>query len=149
MLSFLFIFVQANEAQSAAALAEAASIKLTLDPSLPKPVVCKIRDLKQNLSKRVCVYGWAHRIRRQGRTLMFIILRDGTGFLQCVLSDNLVSKHSSIMIIQICKNTLFPVTAFACIFLVLTTQVMHIVHYRNPLLTQRFCGIKMETLLKR
>ncbi|THD24092.1 Asparaginyl tRNA synthetase cytoplasmic [Fasciola hepatica] len=89
---------EATEAQTAAALAEAASIKLTLDPSLPKPMECKIRDLKQNLGKRVCVFGWAHRIRRQGRTLMFIILRDGTGFLQCVLSDKLCRTTEAVQL---------------------------------------------------
>ncbi|CAL8068363.1 unnamed protein product [Calicophoron daubneyi] len=80
---------QAAAAASEASLAEAAAIKLTLDPKLPQATRCKIRDLQSQIDHRVLVYGWAHRIRRQGRTLMFIILRDGTGYLQCVLSDKL------------------------------------------------------------
>lgn len=70
-------------------IAVSAAIKLTLDPSLPTATECKIRDLKDKINQRVKVHGWAHRIRRQGRTLMFVILRDGTGFLQCVLSNDL------------------------------------------------------------
>ncbi|VDP87068.1 unnamed protein product [Echinostoma caproni] len=89
---------ETSDAQTAAALAEATSIKLTLDPKLPKPIECKIRDLKQNLGKRVRIFGWAHRIRRQGRTLMFIILRDGTGFLQCVLSNDLCRTVEAIQL---------------------------------------------------
>ncbi|KAG5441578.1 Asparagine--tRNA ligase, cytoplasmic [Clonorchis sinensis] len=69
--------------------AEAAGIQLILDPSLPTPTQCKIRDLSKLVGQRAKVYGWVHRIRRLGRTLMFIVLRDGSGFLQCVLTDKL------------------------------------------------------------
>lgn len=93
----------------------------------------KIHQLEAKRGQRVKVFGWIHRLRRQGeepraleatlgvllisclkkkkhkliclvlvflvstgKSLMFIVLRDGTGFLQCVLSDKLVllSKHT-------------------------------------------------------
>lgn len=46
----------------------------------------KIRDAEASRGQQVTVQGWAHRIRQQGKMLMFIILRDGSGYLQCVLS---------------------------------------------------------------
>ena len=55
----------------------------------------KIRHGKENRERRVRLFGWVHRLRQQSG-LTFIVLRDGTGYLQCVLSGKLVSqKHHS------------------------------------------------------
>lgn len=51
----------------------------------------KIRQAIANRGKRVKVSGWVHRLRVQGKDMMFIILRDGSGYLQCVLTGKLVS----------------------------------------------------------
>lgn len=49
----------------------------------------KIRDLlscpKDHVAERFTVNGWAHAIRQQGKSLLFVTLRDGTGYLQCIL----------------------------------------------------------------
>lgn len=52
----------------------------------------KIREAVQHRGKKVTVRGWAHRIRQQGKMLMFIILRDGSGLLQCVLAKSVCQK---------------------------------------------------------
>jgi asparaginyl-tRNA synthetase len=49
----------------------------------------KIHQAVDKRDKRVSVFGWVHRLRQQG-ALTFIILRDGSGYLQCVLSGKLV-----------------------------------------------------------
>ena len=49
----------------------------------------KIRQSKENRERRVRLFGWVHRLRQQSG-LTFIVLRDGTGYLQCVMSGKLV-----------------------------------------------------------
>uniref|UniRef100_A0A5S6QBM7 Asparagine--tRNA ligase, cytoplasmic n=1 Tax=Trichuris muris TaxID=70415 RepID=A0A5S6QBM7_TRIMR len=68
------------------------------DASLPKLDVVKIRDVNENIGRRVRMYGWVHRLRRQGKFLMFVILRDGTGYLQCVISNTLCRTYDAIVL---------------------------------------------------
>lgn len=77
---------------------EAKKITIEKDPSLPEPPTAKIQQLEEKRGSRVKVFGWVHRLRRQGKNLMFIVLRDGTGFLQCVLSDKLCQCYNGLVL---------------------------------------------------
>ncbi|KAK7103434.1 asparagine--tRNA ligase, cytoplasmic-like [Littorina saxatilis] len=77
-------------------LEEAKKVVITPDPTLPAPKQIKIRLAEANRGVRTMVYGWVHRCRRQGKNLMFLILRDGTGFLQCVLADKLCQTYDAV-----------------------------------------------------
>ncbi|XP_041436978.1 asparaginyl-tRNA synthetase 1 L homeolog isoform X1 [Xenopus laevis] len=79
-------------------LEDAKKIIISNDPSLPAPVTLKIRELEAYRGQRVKVFGWVHRLRRQGKNLMFIVLRDGTGYLQCVLSDQLCQCYNGLVL---------------------------------------------------
>jgi asparaginyl-tRNA synthetase len=79
-------------------LEEAKKIIIKEDPSLPKAETLKIKELGPETTKRVKVFGWVHRLRRQGKTLLFLVLRDGTGFLQCVLNDQLCQTYDSLLL---------------------------------------------------
>uniref|UniRef100_A0A8C5LS88 Asparagine--tRNA ligase, cytoplasmic n=1 Tax=Leptobrachium leishanense TaxID=445787 RepID=A0A8C5LS88_9ANUR len=79
-------------------LEEAKKILIENDPSLPAPTTAKIRELEAYRGQRVKVFGWVHRLRRQGKNLMFIVLRDGTGFLQCVLNDQLCQCYNGLVL---------------------------------------------------
>ncbi|OIR58883.1 MAG: asparaginyl-tRNA synthetase [Amphiamblys sp. WSBS2006] len=48
----------------------------------------KIRDLREEESSVVAVTGWVHRLRRQ-KNFVFVILRDGTGYLQCIFQGDI------------------------------------------------------------
>lgn len=79
-------------------LEEAKKIVIENDPSLPEAEAVKIHRLEEKRGQRVKVFGWVHRLRRQGKNLMFLVLRDGTGFLQCVLSDQLCQCYNGLVL---------------------------------------------------
>ncbi|XP_047139346.1 asparagine--tRNA ligase, cytoplasmic isoform X1 [Hydra vulgaris] len=77
-------------------LEEARGIVIVEDKSLPAAKLIKIRSTNEHREERVKIYGWVHRLRQQGKNLMFIVLRDGTGFLQCVLNDQLCQTYNAV-----------------------------------------------------
>ena len=48
----------------------------------------RICDLAEHVGKEVVIHGWAHRVRQQSR-LTFVVLRDGSGYVQCVIDGAL------------------------------------------------------------
>ncbi|KAI9568821.1 asparaginyl-tRNA synthetase [Boletus coccyginus] len=66
-------------------LEESRKVVLVNDASLPMPTKSKIVNLERSRDQRVRVSGWVHRLRDQ-QEIMFIVLRDGTGYLQAVLT---------------------------------------------------------------
>lgn len=46
---------------------------------------CLVSEVESNLEKAVKLQGWAHRIRKLGK-IAFILLRDRTGIIQCVIN---------------------------------------------------------------
>lgn len=69
-------------------LDEAKSIVL-VEPSSSAERI-KIKSSVEKRGRRVRIFGWVHRLRTQGG-MTFVVLRDGTGYIQCVLSGDLVS----------------------------------------------------------
>ena len=64
------------------------------DKSLPEAKKIKLRSIQDSIGTRVQVNGWIHRLRVQ-KGLAFITLRDGTGFLQCVLTGDLAKARQT------------------------------------------------------
>lgn len=64
------------------------------DSSLPEAQKIKIKDAQESRGKRIKVSGWIHRFRPQ-KGVAFIVLRDGTGFLQAVLSGDLANAYQT------------------------------------------------------
>jgi len=75
--------------ESSTAAPAGITVEISEDKSLTPAKRVKIRELQDYVGKRIQVFGWAHQIRRQSRKLMFIVLRDGTGFLQCLFANDL------------------------------------------------------------
>ncbi|XP_038217391.1 asparagine--tRNA ligase, cytoplasmic [Zerene cesonia] len=79
-------------------LEEAKKIVIKQDASLPEAVTVRINATKDYRGKRICVKGWVHRLRRQGKALTFLTLRDGTGYLQCVLHGVLCQTYNALVL---------------------------------------------------
>ena len=73
------------------------SRKITISPPAGAAAPTRIKIVKgvANRNKRVQVCGWVHRLRSQ-KDLMFIVLRDGTGYLQCVLQGPLTQIYDAL-----------------------------------------------------
>uniref|UniRef100_A0A915D499 Asparagine--tRNA ligase, cytoplasmic n=2 Tax=Ditylenchus dipsaci TaxID=166011 RepID=A0A915D499_9BILA len=59
---------------------EAKKIVISMDVSLPEAIV----------------FGFVHRLRQQGKNLTFLVLRDGTGYLQTILANQLCHTYEAI-----------------------------------------------------
>lgn len=79
-------------------LEEARKVVIEEDPAWEAAKAIKIAKGEENRGVRVKIYGWVHRLRRQGKGLMFITLRDGTGFLQCVLTDARCQTYNALVL---------------------------------------------------
>ncbi|KAL7276368.1 asparagine--tRNA ligase [Rhizina undulata] len=94
----------AREAQIEAAKA----ITLVEDPSLPKAKKIRLRETVATRGTRVAVSGWVHRLRTQ-KNMIFITLRDGTGYLQCILADHLTKTYDAITLTVETSLTIYGV----------------------------------------
>ncbi|EGV63566.1 asparagine--tRNA ligase [Yamadazyma tenuis] len=79
---------KAKTDEQAKKLAEVELITIEEDESLPTAKKIKLRHIQENINARVSIQGWVHRLRLQ-KGFAFVTLRDGTGFIQCVLTGDL------------------------------------------------------------
>jgi len=87
----------AKEASRLQNIEDAKKIVIKNDES-KEVTACKIRGTTELRGSRVKINGWCNRIRRQGKNLMFIELRDGTGYLQCILNNELCQVYDALML---------------------------------------------------
>lgn len=76
-------------------LEAAKAIAIVEDVSLPVAGKIKVRDAERSRGIRVKLSGWIHRLRSQ-KDLIFLVIRDGTGYIQCVLSGHLAQTYDAI-----------------------------------------------------
>lgn len=88
-------------------LEEARKVKIAQDPSWAVAKKIRTDEGEKNRGIRVKINGWVHRLRRQGKGLMFITLRDGYGFLQCVLTNQLCQTYEAVMLSTESSVTLY------------------------------------------
>lgn len=91
------------KAENEARLERARQIKIVEDPTLPKPSKAKVRDLSSLVGSRVKICGWVQHLRRDGKKLVFIDLRDGTGFIQVVLSGEMCMTYEAAILSTECS----------------------------------------------
>ncbi|KAJ2357082.1 asparagine--tRNA ligase, partial [Coemansia sp. RSA 2611] len=87
---------EAKQAEQQRKLEESKQVRLEQDASLPEAKLIRIKDAEANRGRRVKVFGWVHRVRVQGRDMMFVVLRDGTGHLQSVLTNRLCHTYDAL-----------------------------------------------------
>ncbi|KAF2859498.1 asparaginyl-tRNA synthetase [Piedraia hortae CBS 480.64] len=84
-------------------LEDAKKVVLTEDSSLPRAKRISLNEKRPEVVQlgsadkpgtRVKVYGRVHRLRKQ-KGHLFVTLRDGRGFLQCVLSGKLITTYAA------------------------------------------------------
>lgn len=88
-------------------LEEARKIKISEDPSWAAAKLIRTDQGEQNRGIRVKINGWVHRLRRQGKGLMFVTLRDGYGFIQCVLNNQLCQTYEAVVLSTESSVTLY------------------------------------------
>lgn len=81
-----------KQEDAAKKLAELDLINITEDLSLPEAKKIKLRSIQANIGSRVTVQGWVHRLRAQ-KGVAFLTLRDGTGYIQTVLTGDLAKAR--------------------------------------------------------
>jgi len=90
-------------------LKESKSISIIEDKSLPAAKQIKIRECVSCRGTRIKVSGWVHRIRRQGKALMFVVLRDGSGYVQALLTGKLCQTYEALLLSTESTITLYGV----------------------------------------
>ncbi|CCF55532.1 hypothetical protein KAFR_0A00940 [Kazachstania africana CBS 2517] len=73
----------------------ALQISIEEDKSLPAAKSFKVAKVYEQVGERVKVSGWIHRL-RSNKKVVFVVLRDGTGFLQCVLTGDLALAQQTV-----------------------------------------------------
>ncbi|KAJ3199241.1 hypothetical protein HDU67_002963, partial [Dinochytrium kinnereticum] len=86
----------AKAAEEAKRLEESKKVVLTQDLGLPKAKNIKIHAGKEHRGSRVSVSGWVHNLRVQGKDMMFVVLRDGSGYLQCLFKGKLCHTYDAL-----------------------------------------------------
>ena len=108
---------KAEQEKRQQALQEALKVKIAEDPKLPKAIkirlnekdsaVVKLRkgtsgkdvDYSEGRGSRVRVTGRVHRFRTQ-KDVIFLVLQDGYGFLQCILTGDLTKTYDALTLTQ-------------------------------------------------